>query len=1100
MSRSNCSVSRPEGVLLGVVFLVMVAVVCFYFWTVKSTSAQLELIGQKNDYYNLLVDGFLDGHLYIKADPDPQLLALLPEQRPGTAPFKLDASLYQDRYYLYFGVVPVVTLYLPYALLTGHDMPEAVAAFLFLSLAFVIVTACWWGLRQRFFPRLHGFWFVLGIAALGICTAAPSTLRRPMFYEVAIGAGYAFSMAALWATFRVMARSGRTRWWWLFISGVSVGLAIGARANLAPAGLLFLTLGAGILAKRERPGMKARTLALALLVSGAGAGTVGVGLAGYNIARFGRITEFGHTYQLGLVPKRLFHVENFVHNLQIYYLLPPVLNAYFPFVSSGEEGPKPEDYIGREQAHGEWPWTLVTALALLAAIVLIEQRTPRKSKNWVEVISLPLLLFAVNFVVVALTGVRANRYMLDFHPPLVLSTLMVLALALADRRPWTWLWALGVAVLLPVSVIFNILGSLQVHDFFRATDPVNYTRLSAWADGVVWPLLRTEAAAVGDCALVVQWPTGRRGLRREPFFTTGTHDSKDVIFIEYDNVGQSRVVYRHGDFGELSGEWFTVKPGARVNVKIGGALLLPGPAHPWYGARSTEERQALKRRLWVVVEGKLRFDRDVLSYDSSPHLHHWGESRDANGKLSMFSGQLERITFQPVDPYRTGSRSSMRGAIRLKLVLPTDRYGWVEPLLQQRGAKGFDVLAIHYVRSGFVRLLHDQLGGGGRWSEEFAVDYNRSHWLVVNLPGASDGLPWASSLVNTNKVRSELMTVYWDGYEVFRPDLPILPADTSNVALGVNWWNASGMRAFYSGQLEELPRLQGGWQVRSGSLFSHFSSDNLLEMGYGVWLRLERADGKVASLVWQKANESGLIRLGWLEGDQLNWLAWIEPGDVDAINAHLQITPVTAKVGDRSPTWIEIEVRNKNVFAYKTEFFDGQKFKCWAPDKKVWQGSALGLADSVVSKPAMQLPGRLRMRFQLPTSGFEGSDPLLSAGRAGAADSIFIKGDGKGRYVLGLDHWGLGAVESLPLALTLNQVHTLVIELASLGKPGELPPGRARLLLDGKVVLDVAQALYSVEPSEIVFGLNPHGMSTSNATFRGEIVSVRAQISADDTR
>jgi hypothetical protein len=125
---------------------------------------------------------------------------------------------------------------------------------------------------------------------------------------------------------------------------------------------------------------------------------------------------------------------------------------------------------------------------------------------------------------------------------------------------------------------------------------------------------------------------------------------------------------------------------------------------------------------------------------------------------------------------------------------------------------------------------------------------------------------------------------------------------------------------------------------------------------------------------------------------------------------------------------------------------------------------------------------------------------LLSAGRAGAADSIFLRGDGQGRYVLGLDHWGLGAVESKPVALAPDQVHTLVVELASLAKQGELPSGRARFLLDGQVVLDVAQALYPVEPKEIVFGLNPHGMSTSNAAFRGEIVSVRTQVAADDTR
>jgi hypothetical protein len=237
-----------------------------------------------------------------------------------------------------------------------------------------------------------------------------------------------------------------------------------------------------------------------------------------------------------------------------------------------------------------------------------------------------------------------------------------------------------------------------------------------------------------------------------------------------------------------------------------------------------------------------------------------------------------------------------------------------------------------------------------------------------------------------------------------------------------------------------------------------------------------------------------------MEDGRLSWLALIETSDVESIQARLQISAASASISVPSPTWLEVEVRNKGVFAHKTAFFDGQTIRLWGLDKEAWQGSALGHTDTLTAKPTMELPGRLRLRFQLPAGGFSGSDPLLSAGRAGAADSIFLRGDGQGRYVLGLDHWGLGAVESKPIALAPDQVHTLVVELASLAKPGELPSGRARLLLDGQVVLDVAQALYPVEPKEIVFGLNPHGMSTSNAAFRGEIVSVRAQAAADDTR
>ena len=884
------------------------------------------------------------------------------------------------------------------------------------------------------------------------------------------------------------------------VAGIAVGLAVGSRANLAPAGLLLLCASAVGLAWRAPAKVgRGRLFAIALLAAGVGAGAVGAGLAVYNYARFGSVAEFGHHHQLGTNPKQMFRLENLKYNLTLYYLKPPSVNGYFPFVAPAEEGVKPSDYVGREHVHGEWPWTLVVGLAAVAGIAAAERRDGNM-RRWVGVWALAALLFVVNALVVAMTGVRSNRYMLDFHPALVLATLMVLAAALVERRVWSRVLACALVVLLPVCVVFNVLGSLQVHDFFRSTDPLNYTRLSAWADGVVWPWLRGEAAAVGDCSMEVQWPTGNRGARREPLFSTGVNDFRDVIFIDFDGDGRSRFVYRHGEFGELVGDWFKVTPGTKVTVKWGGALLLPGLVHPWYGARSTEERQALKRRLWVSVDGQLYFNRDVLSFDSSPRLHRWGLARGVDGNVSTFTGQMDQIVFHAVNDAGVNSREEKRGAIRFKLLLPMDRYGWVEPLLQQGGAKGFDVLAIHYVRPGFVRLLHDQLGGGGRWSEEFAVDYRQPQWIEFNLPESSDEVPWDSNARDLVKSKPKLISVIWNDREVFRPELAPLPAAVHNVALGVNWWNASGMRVFFAGQLEELPRLQNVGLVKSGLLKSRFNWGESGAMGHGVWLRLERADGNVASLVWQKVKGSGLLRLGWMEDGRLSWLALIETSDVESIQARLQISAASASISVPSPTWLEVEVHNKGVFAHKTAFFDGQAITVWGLDKEAWQGSALGHTDALTAKPTMELPGRLRLRFQLPAGGFAGSDPLLSAGRAGAADSIFLRGDGQGRYVVGLDHWGLGAVESKPVALAPDQVHTLVVELASLGKPGELPAGRARLLLDGQVVLDGAQALYPVEPKEIVFGLNPHGMSTSNAAFRGEIVSVRAQAAADDTR
>src|SRR5271157_449715 len=223
--------------------LAAVGALAFMAWTVSTTGYRLEFRGPKQDYYNLLAQGFRKGHLYMDAAPDPALLALTPSERPGNAPYLLDASLYRDRYYIYFGVVPVVLLYLPYAALTGQGLPEAAAALFFASAGLVFATLWWFDARRRLFPGSGGAWAFASILGISIGSAVASTLRRPIFYEVAITAGYAFMMLSLWAIARARCAPAR-RTAWLVLGAVAAGLAVGSRANLAPSCLVIVVFGA----------------------------------------------------------------------------------------------------------------------------------------------------------------------------------------------------------------------------------------------------------------------------------------------------------------------------------------------------------------------------------------------------------------------------------------------------------------------------------------------------------------------------------------------------------------------------------------------------------------------------------------------------------------------------------------------------------------------------------------------------------------------------------------------------------------------------------------------------------------------------------------
>src|SRR5258708_14898008 len=103
---------RSDWLDRGVIAAVLLLVGWFYVWTVRSSGDPWKFGRKQKDYYNLLIDGYLDGHLSMKVDVPDALLKLPDPYDPRLRPLGLglhDASFYKGKYYLYFGVAPVVT-------------------------------------------------------------------------------------------------------------------------------------------------------------------------------------------------------------------------------------------------------------------------------------------------------------------------------------------------------------------------------------------------------------------------------------------------------------------------------------------------------------------------------------------------------------------------------------------------------------------------------------------------------------------------------------------------------------------------------------------------------------------------------------------------------------------------------------------------------------------------------------------------------------------------------------------------------------------------------------------------------------------------------
>lgn len=478
--RSIRRVLRLEYLLLGAVAL---AVCVFYFWTAYSGVPG-------SGYYAALTDGFLDGRAYLPTPPPPELLALPDPYDPvQNAPYRLhDASLFEGRWYLYFGPTPVVLLFLPLRLF-GVEATDELASALFSFGGFLLALALMRFLIQRYRPQTSLGLRLVGALLLGFANAAPFVLRRPAVYEVAIAAGFCCLSAALYLTLTgaLRARPSLAR---LGGGSLALGLATGARPHLVLALPIFLW--AWCSAARKLPRDRSHLLRVAAVATAPLALSLMV-LVLYNMTRFGSPTEFGQTYQLGGINTSTldrFELDRVVPGLFFYFLAPPHLDLVFPFAHLVPRYPgelAPEYAVGVEPVAGVLLTTPLVVLALAAPVVLLGQG--RRRGEDAVLASLLLLTGLIVMAVPLLSFDGATmRYEMDWVSFVIIAAILVwlrIEGALSRRRLSLAIVRVVAYASVVVAVLYGLAFSITgYHDGLRTADPEGYARLESAFDWV----------------------------------------------------------------------------------------------------------------------------------------------------------------------------------------------------------------------------------------------------------------------------------------------------------------------------------------------------------------------------------------------------------------------------------------------------------------------------------------------------------------------------------------------------------------------------------------------------------------------------------------
>ena len=441
----------------------------------------------RSAYYSMLARGFLKHELSLPVEPSKELLALSnpydPAQRATVNKVPLDFSLYQGKFYLYWGPVPALIL-AALKLLIPKDLPDLYLVFVFSCGLFLWQTQLVISIWDRYFQNLPKWILVMLLLLVGLSVPSVWMLGRAEIYEAAILGGQFFVIAGFSAALSAVMRKPSADFK-LVIAGISWSLAIGTRLTLVlPIGFLMLMV---IYQLCMNPPFSFGNLLRKALYLGS---PVAIGLAllaWYNWARFGSLSETGFAYQLAgtYIQKHLHEVMSYryvVQNIYNYFLVPPQMHDQFPFVFSNGGNIQSilpfldlPDFYNTNPVTGliyTVPFIFFSALSTFKRHPSSEQgiQSPKIDSQfiWVTRTLAGCILIALVFLLVFFWA--AMRYVMDFMPMLMLLSIIgyCQGYTSAKARGWErYMIAAGILIVglsISVSLLLGISSSLKLFE------------------------------------------------------------------------------------------------------------------------------------------------------------------------------------------------------------------------------------------------------------------------------------------------------------------------------------------------------------------------------------------------------------------------------------------------------------------------------------------------------------------------------------------------------------------------------------------------------------------------------------------------------------
>ena len=409
------------------IFLIVILAIFFIVltWINQNSTYKANETIYNEDFLNAV----LKGNFYLDKEPSEEFLKLenpyddlARSSLERGEDYEWDTAYYNGKFYIYFGILPLIAIFLPYYLITKKYLSMAIVVYIFSIFVFLLIKEILQKIVARYFEKIP-FKFVVYFFII-LCSGSLILYANGMsrVYELVIIAGLYCVLQGIFFILKSL-ESDKNKYLNIFLGCVFLALSVACRPTDLLASIIILPYLISLLIKNIKMQNKKDLLKLIFAVA-IPYMVVGISLMWYNYIRFDNPFEFGAKYQLTIVDmkslgNRVFSIPTgIIANL----FSIPRFTAKFPFLINQNDLLEFYGYYYIEN--------MIGGLFMLAPICFMNFfvfKINKKSENKeLKIVINTLLIVGLVIAILSIMMAGSNqRYLIDYAWMLILSGILI---------------------------------------------------------------------------------------------------------------------------------------------------------------------------------------------------------------------------------------------------------------------------------------------------------------------------------------------------------------------------------------------------------------------------------------------------------------------------------------------------------------------------------------------------------------------------------------------------------------------------------------------------------------------------------------------------